>query len=578
VVWDERKQAFVDLNASTDARPEWAPDDSATACSICLEDFSFFRRKHHCRHCGQIFCWTCSDYFIELPRNFGYTGPQRTCQACYGTIKDHQLATGANQSKRDVFNEDILTAQNYIRESPEFEFDRALTDIGHRISTEKTFALLDYHLEDSGITKQVISVTDFTQAPSASANSKFFRFMLGKLQHPNLLVPVKVDVLPEPRNKAIVIRAFCTKGSLRDLLYKASPKDPYTKKYSRKPVKLSLSTIALYGRQILEAIKFFQSIGYPFPHLHSSNVLVAQDGKKIFISEYENSLLGLKPRYFLSQTEKVTPEVECFGNILYEMILGKARPTLQDTKPGEPVPLIPPCEVTVYRILENIFEPNSDTEPVTVEGLLQHQLFSSETGYSPPSVELPKLTSKVTRILQEVSASTVALVSSIYNTKQQEVKQAIVDMADDLNLSLSAKNKAQLRKVHTVATIETFKPSGKPRRGSKPAKLKKSTSQQKVTSNPIKQKEKENASTPSAAPVSKAPSQPIPAPPPTPSAPPPPKNVKLPPPSAGRGALLDSIRQNNKGKLKKVEVSEKSSNASGGDDLQAAIMRRMQKM
>jgi hypothetical protein len=38
-------------------------------------------RKHHCRSCGGIFCWSCTPYFIPLPQ-YRYTQPVRVCTQC----------------------------------------------------------------------------------------------------------------------------------------------------------------------------------------------------------------------------------------------------------------------------------------------------------------------------------------------------------------------------------------------------------------------------------------------------------------------------------------------------------------
>lgn len=40
--------------------PVWVPDNTRDTCALCLEPFTLFRRKHHCRLCGRIVCGTCS--------------------------------------------------------------------------------------------------------------------------------------------------------------------------------------------------------------------------------------------------------------------------------------------------------------------------------------------------------------------------------------------------------------------------------------------------------------------------------------------------------------------------------------
>lgn len=39
-----------------------------------------FRRRHHCRMCGQVFCNTCSSYSIDGDPG---SGQVRSCRLCY---------------------------------------------------------------------------------------------------------------------------------------------------------------------------------------------------------------------------------------------------------------------------------------------------------------------------------------------------------------------------------------------------------------------------------------------------------------------------------------------------------------
>lgn len=42
----------------------WMPDSKAKECYDCSLKFSTFRRKHHCRLCGQIFCSKCCSQVV----------------------------------------------------------------------------------------------------------------------------------------------------------------------------------------------------------------------------------------------------------------------------------------------------------------------------------------------------------------------------------------------------------------------------------------------------------------------------------------------------------------------------------
>lgn len=65
--------------------PEWVPDIAAPACMRCLAPFTAFRRRHHCRNCGKVFCASCSSNSIPLPR-FGQLKPVRVCEECFRSI------------------------------------------------------------------------------------------------------------------------------------------------------------------------------------------------------------------------------------------------------------------------------------------------------------------------------------------------------------------------------------------------------------------------------------------------------------------------------------------------------------
>mmetsp|Transcript_25134 Transcript_25134/g.36950 ORF Transcript_25134/g.36950 Transcript_25134/m.36950 type:complete len:580 (-) Transcript_25134:161-1900(-) len=90
--------------------PAWAPDDSAMACTGCSRTFTVFRRRHHCRRCGQLFCNVCAkkrvlaklpaaarDFVpVRCPGEVGGLGKSdsvedtmpralRVCESCCGT-------------------------------------------------------------------------------------------------------------------------------------------------------------------------------------------------------------------------------------------------------------------------------------------------------------------------------------------------------------------------------------------------------------------------------------------------------------------------------------------------------------
>ena len=48
--------------ARRSANGVWVPDADATACLACAAKFTLFRRRHHCRGCGEVFCDDCTQH------------------------------------------------------------------------------------------------------------------------------------------------------------------------------------------------------------------------------------------------------------------------------------------------------------------------------------------------------------------------------------------------------------------------------------------------------------------------------------------------------------------------------------
>lgn len=78
-------------------REHWKPDTNAIICDapICQKAFSLFERRHHCRHCGHVFCNAHSYWRIPLDQDADYhpKGAQvRSCQHCFNQFRKWKSA------------------------------------------------------------------------------------------------------------------------------------------------------------------------------------------------------------------------------------------------------------------------------------------------------------------------------------------------------------------------------------------------------------------------------------------------------------------------------------------------------
>lgn len=79
---EEQSSSSTSHPQRTESPPKWIPDNAAPRCMSCESQFTAFRRRHHCRCCGQVFCGVCSAATTPLPR-YGLTKPVRVCRICF---------------------------------------------------------------------------------------------------------------------------------------------------------------------------------------------------------------------------------------------------------------------------------------------------------------------------------------------------------------------------------------------------------------------------------------------------------------------------------------------------------------
>ena len=83
------------------------PDAVTNECYECGAFFNTFRRKHHCRICGQIFCSKCCSNYIS-GKILKVQGQQRVCNKCHGTVDENMFVDGRFLGK----NYDFIGTKN----------------------------------------------------------------------------------------------------------------------------------------------------------------------------------------------------------------------------------------------------------------------------------------------------------------------------------------------------------------------------------------------------------------------------------------------------------------------------------
>ncbi|XP_062860327.1 FYVE, RhoGEF and PH domain-containing protein 4a isoform X2 [Trichomycterus rosablanca] len=72
--------------------PRWIRDNEVTMCMKCKEPFNALtRRRHHCRACGYVVCWKCSEY--KAPLEYDGSKMNKVCRDCYSILTGHTEET-----------------------------------------------------------------------------------------------------------------------------------------------------------------------------------------------------------------------------------------------------------------------------------------------------------------------------------------------------------------------------------------------------------------------------------------------------------------------------------------------------
>jgi hypothetical protein len=124
----------------------WMPNKSSPVCLLCVGEFSFFTRRHHCRRCGVLCDAACSEKHVSAGGKLS-----RVCDCCFNELRyraakasavvSHVDATGSPRGTRAAaggprasVNKGTVYAQNVDRAQ---ERGRAISRMGDKVDTYK---------------------------------------------------------------------------------------------------------------------------------------------------------------------------------------------------------------------------------------------------------------------------------------------------------------------------------------------------------------------------------------------------------------------------------------------------------
>jgi hypothetical protein len=132
-------------------KPTWQPDYTTSKCKKCETRFTLFTRKHHCRACGDIFCYQCTSSRIAIPF-LDFMEPVRVCDPCLPRVTIHFLSNSFNEFKVTNELERGQAQQHMKRPETDYDFRDTTVDEGkHSVISNNNSLLSGSKIETSTI-------------------------------------------------------------------------------------------------------------------------------------------------------------------------------------------------------------------------------------------------------------------------------------------------------------------------------------------------------------------------------------------------------------------------------------------
>jgi len=142
---------------------EWLPDDRVIQCTLCCSKFTFFKRRHHCRLCGELYCGSCSDRKQSIHRFKLYE--VRVCNVCFIIIQAMDTHTTTSITNKESPPKEELKKENLNTKEKEDGITKSAPSTPTRTQSK------DDIQHSSSLQTQ--NTSDLAQATSSPPNSTF---------------------------------------------------------------------------------------------------------------------------------------------------------------------------------------------------------------------------------------------------------------------------------------------------------------------------------------------------------------------------------------------------------------------
>ncbi|XP_070278104.1 1-phosphatidylinositol 3-phosphate 5-kinase isoform X9 [Myotis yumanensis] len=223
------KEIMEGKSQDSDLKQYWMPDSQCKECYDCSEKFTTFRRRHHCRLCGQIFCSRCCNQ--EIPGKFmGYTGDLRACTYCRKIALSYAHSTDSNS-----IGEDLSALSDSASSLSVLDPGEPRTPVGSRKASRNIFLEDDFawqsliHPESSNtsLSTRLVSVQeDAGKSPARNRSASITNLSLDRSGSP--MVP-SYETSVSPQANRTYVRTETNEDERKILLDSVQLKDLWKK-------------------------------------------------------------------------------------------------------------------------------------------------------------------------------------------------------------------------------------------------------------------------------------------------------------------------------------------------------------